>query len=124
MDVDPSGGGAGVTDSFVEGDMTETEALQFLYEIEKFSPINWGNLDYWYKELMTKKKEVSKEVFNFAYDFWLKKLNKQYETFSPMEKEKEKERHALINGYVYEKPKKVKKYGLFATILRAIFKKK
>lgn len=106
-------------------DMTETDARAFLYEIEKNSPLNWGNLDYWYKNLMAKKKEVSKEVFNFAYDYWLKKLNAQYETFSPLEKENEKERYSLINGYIFEKPKApAKKYGLFASILRKIFKKK
>lgn len=106
-------------------DATETDARAFLYEIEKNSPLNWGNLDYWYKNLMAKKKEVSKEVFNFAYDYWLKKLNAQYETFSPLEKENEKERYALINGYIFEKPKApAKKYGLFASILRKIFKKK
>ena len=106
-------------------DATETDARAFLYEIEKNSPLNWGNLDYWYKNLMAKKKEVTKEVFNFAYDYWLKKLNAQYETFSPLEKENEKERYSLINGYIFEKPKAAaKKYGLFASILRKIFKKK
>ena len=106
-------------------EMLETDALAFIYEIQKYSPLGWANLDYWYKNLMAKKKEVSKEVFNFAYDYWLKKLNAEYLTFSPQDKEKEKERYKLINGYIFEKPKTpAKKYGLFATILRAIFKKK
>jgi hypothetical protein len=122
--VDTSGGTLNTDKVMTEADMTETDARAFLYEIEKFSPLIWANLDYWYKQLMAKKKEVSKEVFNFAYDYWLKKLNAQYSTFSPLEKENEKERYALINGYIFEKPKKVKKYGLFASILRAIFKKK
>lgn len=122
--VDTSGGTLNTDKLMTEADMTETDARAFLYEIEKYSPLIWANLDYWYKNLMAKKKEVTKEVFNFAYDYWLKKLNAQYETFSPLEKENEKERYSLINGYIFEKPKKVKKYGLFASILRAIFKKK
>jgi len=110
-----------------DGEMTETEALIFLHEIEKFSPLNWGGLKYWYKNLMAKKKEVSKEVFNFAYDYWLRKLNAEYLTFDNVKQEKEKPDYDLINGYIFEKPKakvKVKKQNLLSVILKALFKKK
>jgi hypothetical protein len=104
-------------------DMTETDARAFLHEIEMYKPLGWASLQYWYKNFLAKKKEVSISVYNWAYDYWLKKLNAEYETFEPLKKENEKANYELINGYIFEKPTK-KKYGLFATILRAIFKKK
>ena len=122
--VDASGNSNNPTETYTEGNLIENDALAFLHEIEKYSPLNWGGLKYWYKELMAKKKEVSKEVFNFAYDYWLKKLNAEYMTFDATKQEKEKPDYDLINGYIFEKPKKAKKkYGLLATILRKLFNK-
>lgn len=115
------------TETYTEGNITETEALAFLHEIELYSPLNWGGLKYWYKNLMAKKKEVTKDVFNFAYDYWLKKLNAEYLTFDNVKQEKEKPDYDLINGYIFEKPKpkpKTKKQNLLSKILKALFNKK
>jgi hypothetical protein len=121
---DASGASNNPTETYIEGNLIENDALAFLHEIEKNAPINWGNLQYWYKQLLTKKKEVSKEVFAFAYDYWLKKLNAEYMTFDAAKKEKEKPDYDLINGFIFERPKPKKKYGILATILRKIFNKK
>jgi hypothetical protein len=104
-------------------DFTETDASAFLQEIEKYSPLGWDNLQYWYKNLLEKKKEVSIEVYNWAYGYWLNKLNAEYATFAPLKKETEKEKHDLINGYKFAKTKN-KKRGVLAAIISLIFNKK